>query len=71
MKADIEQADEFYAERMAIIEFDGCMPRHEAEHWASVATYRWCWRTGHPWPKDPSFRVRAGYFANGEIDVLG
>lgn len=37
---------EFYLERAAIIEFDGCKKRHDAEYSAAVLTYAYCERKG-------------------------
>jgi len=70
MKADTEQADEFYAERVAIMEFDGGMPRDQAEYLAAVATYRWCWSTRRDWPADAGYERIANDLSRDLVEIL-
>lgn len=70
MREDTRQADEFYAERVSIMLFDGGLSLQEAEYRAAVATYRWCWRTGNDWPKARSFASVADGLSRDLVEIL-
>ncbi|MBU6490322.1 MAG: hypothetical protein KGQ57_21225 [Burkholderiales bacterium] len=46
MTDDDTDARELYEERAAIMEYDGGLPRHDAEFYACAAAWRYCERTG-------------------------
>lgn len=48
---DGSNAEEFWAERIAIMQFDGGMKGMDAEHFAAIRTKRWCKQTGHAEPR--------------------
>ena len=47
-----ESALEFFAERAAIMQYEGGLSRPDAEYYATVLTRRYCARTGIDEPKD-------------------
>jgi len=51
MEDDGSNAEEFWAERIAIMWIDGGMKGMDAEHFATVCTKKWCRRTGHAEPR--------------------
>lgn len=67
---DCSNADEFLAERFAIMEYDGGMKRYDAEMHAIVATLRYCERTGATEPQNGRYRVYLQLFAKHGIPVL-
>jgi hypothetical protein len=61
---DGSNAAEFWAERTAIMW--ECMKGYEAEHYAAIATKRWCRMTGHAEPKDTRWRLLSKGIAGNE-----
>lgn len=56
---DLTDSEEYRAERAAIMEYDGGIPRYDAMWFASVATRDYCTRTGSPEPRDAEYRLHA------------
>lgn len=57
---DDSNAVEFYEERVAIMHFDGGLKGYDAEHFARVATWRFCRRTGFDEPDTVVYRMCVG-----------
>jgi hypothetical protein len=54
---DDSNAVEFYEERVAIMHFDGGLKGYDAEHYARLATWRYCRRTGFDEPDSVVYRM--------------
>ena len=54
---DPTDAEEFYEERAAIIQYDGGAKRLEAEYSAGHLVRVYCERTGKPLPRYPIFHI--------------
>jgi len=63
---DDTDSTEYYAERAAIMEFDGGLPRHQAEFYAVVATCNYCRRRGLTPPLSEHFRMVMRYLRGDE-----
>lgn len=70
LNLDCSDADEFLAERMAIMAHDGGMKRYDAERHSMAATLRYCERTGATEPQDGRYRVYLQLFAKHGMPVL-
>ncbi|WP_111935868.1 hypothetical protein [Paraburkholderia bryophila] len=58
MRADDDtDSREYLAERAAIMEIDGGLPRHQAEYYATIATRRFCDRTGRLPPQTAYYEI--------------
>lgn len=63
---DDTDSREFYEERVAIMEFDGGLPRRLAQYYAVIATARHVERTGCTPPRDPYYEITARYLTGNE-----
>ncbi|QQC65846.1 hypothetical protein [Paraburkholderia ginsengisoli] len=61
-----ENATEYLLERAAIMEFDGGLKRYEAEYFAIVATWRFCYRTGAREPESLNYKYHSRGFTGDE-----
>jgi hypothetical protein len=59
---DDTDARELYAERAAIMEYDGGLSRHAAEYFACVAVWRYCERTQAAPPRLDNYRILYRHF---------
>lgn len=63
---DNENATEYLLERAAIMEIDGGLRRYEAEYFAIVATWRFCYRTGAVEPTALNYKMVSRKFTGDE-----
>ncbi|GJH31459.1 hypothetical protein CBA19CS91_01900 [Paraburkholderia hospita] len=66
MEDDSYNATEYLRERMAIMEIDGGLKRYDAEFYATVATWRFCYRTGRVPPEDHRYKLTSRNFTGDE-----
>jgi len=67
---ELSDAEEFFQERAAILQFDAGMVRHTADYYATARTYDYCQRTGSPEPLDSYYRTLVGYFHQNGFPYL-